>query len=67
MRRWSEELVGSPLIGVRHGCGKVMVDGVDVMVDNLRLQQQKHNGGAVGVAAGVGQSGLYWFDASCDN
>jgi len=67
VRRWSEELVGSPLIGVRRGCGKVMVDRVDVMVDNLRLQQQKHNGGAVGVAAGVGQSGLHWFDASCDN
>ena len=67
MRRWSEELVGSPLIGVRCGCGKVMVEGVDVMVDNRRSQQQKHDDRAAGVAAGVGQNSLYWFDASCDN
>jgi len=44
-------LVGSPLIRVRHGCGKVMVEGLDVIVGNLKSQQQKHVGGVAGVVA----------------
>jgi len=67
VRRQSAELVGSPLIGVRHGCGKVMVEGLDVMMDNPRSQWQKHNGGAAGVVAGVVRNDLNWYDASCDN
>jgi len=34
-------LVGSPLIGVRHGCRKVMVEGLFVMVGNQNSQWQK--------------------------